>query len=50
MNEPLQPAQPEAEHWPRDFDIRAEYAEQQELLDDRFDSTSDNNSGEHLHE
>ena len=38
-------------NWPRDFDIRAEYAEQQELLDDATDRTPNNdNSGDAPHE
>jgi hypothetical protein len=44
MEESKQQAHPEAGQWPRDFDIRAEYAEQQELLNSRFDSTPDNNN------
>lgn len=44
MDQPKQQAHPAADQWPRDFDIRAEYAEQQELLDSGFDGTPDNNN------
>ncbi|HFT7376512.1 TPA: hypothetical protein ACGRV5_005432, partial [Pseudomonas aeruginosa] len=33
MTEPMQRPDHEASRWPRDFDIRQRYAEQQELLE-----------------
>ncbi|MDF5871146.1 hypothetical protein P4112_00650 [Pseudomonas aeruginosa] len=35
MTEPMQRPDHEASRWPRDFDIRQRYAEQQELLEPR---------------
>lgn len=35
MTEPMQRPDHEASRWPRDFDIRQRYAEQQELLERR---------------
>jgi len=51
MNDSVLCIPSDAQHWPRDFDIRAEYAEQQELLDDATNRTPDNdNSGDATHD
>ncbi|MGK9048696.1 hypothetical protein KXR63_15140 [Stutzerimonas chloritidismutans] len=51
MNDSAPPTPFDVQHWPRDFDIRAEYAEQQELLDDATNRTPDNdNPGDATHE
>lgn len=51
LNDSARQAAFDVRHWPRGFDIRTAYAEQQELLDNANDRTPNNdNSGDASHE